>query len=622
VSGAPEGDGGTQHGPVNVGATGGSMDEFRSRNFVESFRHVEMAGRMSHYMGTNHDWKSFDFDGHLVSTGTPTADLYSVEAATWYVPLRMRRPCMPERLGVLIVDAFTNLVFGHDRFPAVRVHGDPDAERFCKRLSEAANLETVMWQARTLGGACGTVGLSWRYWQGLPRIRVHNGKNLFVHRWADREAAVPAHATEIYLFPRDEYDPMRKEWVTALWWHRRDWTEQADIVFQDVRYTNLEDPPWGRYIDYQATHVHNDGFCHLTWIKNHPGVDSGMVDGLPDYDKVYDRLDTIDIISSIISRGAVANLDPTLLLKMDEEKLNLMGGLKKGSDNAIPLGTDGEASYLEIAGTSFSTGNDLLDRAIVRTLRIVQCVLTDPDKVAAAGTSSVAMRAMFAPMLGKANIIRGQYGLGMARVFSQMLTVARKWRDIPEVVIDEESSQVVEQVERAIMLEERVELVDQLDVAGAPTGRKVPQVVWCKPGNGSRIVLAWGDYFPPSPTDKQAEVTTTSQAVLSDLMSQESGVAYVAHQYKLDPDEEMKRIASKANQSAMAEMSLGAGVGGQVPGPGRGQSPPKPKGTGAAPAIGRPPQPPKAPSSDSPKPPAPPGAPKPRVPPKPNDGFG
>ena len=85
----------------------------------------------------------------------------------------------------------------------------------------------------------------------------------------------------------------------------------------------------------------------------------------------------------MVTQGAKLNLDPTLILKVD--KATRIHGIAKGSDNAIVLDPDGDAHYMELGGTSINAGMELFKQQRGAALEVTQCVIPDPNTVAAAG---------------------------------------------------------------------------------------------------------------------------------------------------------------------------------------------------------------------------------------------
>ncbi len=439
------GSGGTA-GPGPVANSGG---QFSGMVHVSSERYADMDRRQSYFECTQHDYKRYDFDGRLRRPGPPTSQpLLTPEVASWYVPLAARRPSSPYRLARVIVEAFTTLIFGDGRWPSILVPGDDDMRAFCEALVKATQLPLKMVHARNLGGSMGSVGLSWCFKQGLPRVDVHNAKNIAIVEWADRDALKPGYVVEAYAYPREEWDPAKRRVVKQLMWWRRDWTPDADLVYKEVPYEHGKEPQWE--VDEAASVEHGDGVPHFVWVQNLPSDD---IDGVPDYDGLYESFDVIDILLSTIARGAILNLDPTMVLKMDPDVVSRFG-IKKGSDNALKVGTDGDAHYMELNGAGIEAGIKLFEAKRRSALEVAQCVIPDPNELAASGMSSVAMKVVYAPMLQKGGQLRDTYGPAVCELLEQMTGSG-------DVVIEDTALWKLSPVERDRFRGRRIGLVFQ-----------------------------------------------------------------------------------------------------------------------------------------------------------------
>ncbi len=564
----------------------------RARQFIDGERYRELDRRQAYYENNQHNFKRFDFDGRIISTTggiSITQPLLSAERAAYYVPLRSRRPSSPYRLPRVIVSTFTGLVFGEGRFPMFRVEGDADAEDYTKALVKAMKLPTKMIRARNLGGAMGAVGVSWCFLNGKPRCKVHNVKNLFVHEWEDRDECLPLHVTEMYQFSNgEEWDTQKRRYVKNLYWYRRDWTPNVDIVFHPCKVEPGRDPRW--IPDLAKSQDHRDNLIHFVWIQNKPSDD---IDGIPDYEGLYENFDTLDLMLSVIVRGATLNLDPTLVLKMDQDYVNRMW-VKKGSNEALVVGLDGDASYLELAGLSLKAGIELFNAKRRAVLEVARCVIPDPDQITANGTSSVAMKMLYAPSLGEADILREQYGEGMGRILDPMITVARVASRSTIIVYDNEGN--ASEATREVLLPPKTVNEPVLDDQGAPTGEQTSKQVDRDPGEGGEIEPSWGPYFAPTPNDQSVLATTLSTATgAQPFMSAQTATEVFMGAFNRSPQDEAKRVAGEAQvkQKQQAQM-LAQNIGGQVGGPN--QLPP-----GATPKPGMPK--PGKPGGGAPKPP-------------------
>lgn len=570
-------------------------DQFRPRSVLHGDRFRELDMRESYYTCTMHDSKLYDFDGRVVGGPKSVQPLISSEKSPTYIPMKMRRPSTPYRMGKIIVDSFTNLLFGENRFPALRVESDLQTQDFDQAVSRVGRLPMTMIRARQLGGSMGSVGLSWCFHQGSPRFEVHNAKNLHVHTWIDRVALLPRHATEVYLFYKVKWDG--KAFNKQFYWFRRDWTPDGDFVFLDVPFIQGKDPVW--QIDEEKSNRHGDGLPHFEWIQNLP---SDEIDGLPDYDGLYEQFDQLDILNSVIIRGAILNLDPTLKLKMDPDMLNRTP-IRKGSDNALVVGLSGDAEYMELNGSSIEAGIKLLETLRRSILETAQCIVPDPHEVASQGVSSITIKALFAPMLAKADVLREQYAAPIKRVLENMNAVARAKMSVPQVqvTIDPETGmEQEEQVQFVLNLPPRLEKQLQtrpfIDPAtGQPSAEPVidpatgvqavdpftgqPQTrpviedveveVWVPrmPGPGGEIETQWPPFFTPTFEDQAKVVTSMNMATGGKpFLSGDTAVELVSAAFGVDPAQEKKRMEAQgqADGAAQASMFSAGGAGGEV----------------------------------------------------------
>lgn len=581
---------------------------FRGTSVLSSPRYRELDRRAAYYHCRQHDEKGYDWDGRILSLAGPGAlasqPLISKAVAPYYVPLSSRRPSAPYRLARVVTNAFTNMIFGAQRFPDFKTPGDEDTQDFDEALVKAANLRTKMIRARRIGGSCGTVGLSWCYdYKGRPRVSTHEGKYLYVHEWDDREELVPAWVTEVYLTPKDEWDGQRRKYVRNWYWRRRDWTEGEDIVFVPQLYQANKEPIWQP--DATQSVTHDDGFCHFVWIQNLP---SEEIDGECDYDGLYEFFDQLDVMLSVISKGAVLNLDPTLVLKVDRDIVGTMG-VAKGSDNSLVVGEEGGAEYLELLGSSIEAGVKLFNEKRRAALEVAQCVVPDPSENSAADTSSLTLKTRYMPMLGKCEVLREQYGGGMKRLLEQMTEVARLKGGKPRTIYekDEEGNITEKSVVLYVTLPPKV--VEQ-EAHDAETGEAVTdpasgekqtrtQFEPRQPGpGGGELEVVWPEYFPPTPADKQQAATALTTANGGKpVISQQTSVEQAASMFGVSPDEEWERVQKDganddaklaAQAKAFGENGDGDGAGGKVP-PGGTPKPnptPKPKFGGSSAPFG------------------------------------
>lgn len=533
---------------------------FSAAAFIDSPRCRELRFRRSFYDCTQHDHKIWDFDGNVVPSGpayTHAGRQVVNGPQGMFIPWPNRRPVAPVRLLKTIVRRFTALIFGEKRFPLLRSPGDAATAEFAEGLAKEEELHQVMKLARDIGGSVGTVGLSWRFYKGKPRVLPHDGCNLHVHRWADREARIPAHVTEVYLFEKLEWNPKKQRDEMMPYWSRRDWTPEADVVFRDAP-VNKEEPIWK--IDEEQSFEHRDGFCHFVWVQNTPATKVTDFDGDPDYGDAEEMSNALDLINSITVRGGIKNLDPTLMLKMKEQAFNR--GVRKGSDNALLVGENGSAQYLELGGSSLTAGIDLVMAQRRMILEAAECVIPDPDQLTAAGMSSVAIAALYAPMISSADDKRVQYGRAIKRLLEQQIESYRMRKPKRSMKTDAETGGEVEVIEGEFEVDEetgaerviepeldlppKVIEEEEKDEAGNPTGNMTTTIEVLEPGESKRIEMEWPPYFPPSDADRQQRGSALTIANGGKpLMSQRSSVEQFVIGTPIQAADEWQRIVEQ-----------------------------------------------------------------------------
>lgn len=543
----------------------------------------ELDYRASFYFARLHDSKPYDMNGILIS-GSPrtfpgSQGFLAASGEPRFVPISQRRPNAPYRLPRTIVKAFTGMLFGLNRWPQIR-SDDPDTQAFSEAVVKVADVRNRFQRGRNLGGSCGVCGFSWHFREGKPVVRVHHGRFIQVLEWEDPDELVAAHVTELYISTAvrmtDEGPQRYQVWV------RRDWTPIADVVFKPQEVTGQNPSEW--VVDEERSHAHEDGFCHFVWATNFPNdEDPSAVDGQPDYAELYEQMETLDGSNSILVQGVNKNLDPTLVVKRDNPEQ--VKAIRKGSDNAIVTDTSGDAKYLTIPGDVVDTGERLVEMQRRQVLEVAQCIVADPDKVAAAGTSSLTMKLVYAPMIGATDLLRESYGKALVRLLEQIIASARKILEgnkkngnkkksaaaqgeqpsqgagtfeAEELPPEEQEPEVVEYY---IDLPPRVVTEEVLGPDGQPTGETKKTLVEQHPGSG-KIELEWGDYFPPTSDDKQKTLTTyTAAAGAKPIISQRTAVEATAALMNNDATEEWQRVTDEAQRTRLDDLP---GPGGSV----------------------------------------------------------
>lgn len=537
----------------------------RSVASISTFPRTQRLQRLdAYYRGTQYDAREYGWDGRHLDSSDAFAG-FSPFYPDWIVPLDQRRPSANYLIGRVIVDRYTSLLFGTGSFPEIVVEGDPETEDFLRATSTAGNLPERMTHARNLGGAQGTVVLSYAWVDGLPVVDVHAARDVVVLRWADPQRHNPHHVLKIWATS----EPMitaEGQLVEHEGWMAREWKgpDGTSAGFERVYQYVTADPTRPAQWNIVAEAALSE--CPIVWIRNEPIDDRH--DGEGDFEGCEATIDELNTILSATSTGTAINADPTLVVKCDP-KLN-PGRTKKGAFNTIY--SPGGAEYLELSGAAVKAGLENVERLRAFIFEQAGMTILDPEKMSGAAQSGEALKRLMAPTLAKADRRRETYGAGIVQILTGLWRLAKQIEASPPIempkldpsgapILDERRLPVTELRRPSLRLPLRhvrsTTVDDERNVSTTSD-----EVTERRPGIGGNVTLRWPDYFPPSEQDKLARVTTIQAAngghpVLSPTNAIKAAAPLFGN--VTDADEELARILDGARLFAEAATgSLGA----------------------------------------------------------------
>lgn len=482
------------------------------------------------------DWWGLSADQtEAVSTATQIPPGFTQPAMQ--LSVRDKRPTAPYHLCKAVVDRFTGILFGEKRKPDVEVEGDPDTDDFLHACMEQMRWWPKWREARNMGGAAGSVLVTFHLKGGAFQMLTHNPKHVQI-LWKDRRALEPLAALIMFTYPKEvlvrdkKTGESRVEIVLHL--YRRLITHMDDTVYREAKLDG-SNVPW----EVQECVNHDLGRFPGVWVQNKPVEENE--DGEPDCHGQWQTFDTIDRLTAQMNKAVLANCDPTLALKIDRKELMAMGGtVKMGSDNAINLGGTGDAKFLEITATGVKAAADLVRQLKQNALDVSRCVLLEPEEISGAAQSAKAIEYIMSPMIEQGDDLRSQWGdMGLIPGLKIVEDMARLWhgRQITVAKPDGQSMQAITK----IMLPKR-----------ADGGER-------KLGPGGWIRLKWGAYFAPSEQDKEVTVRTLLAAKQGGAIDQETLVNQAATIFGVqDPAAMLERI--KEEQQEEMERLMGGAI--------------------------------------------------------------
>lgn len=484
----------------------------------------------AHYTGNCYDARKLDWNGqehldhleHEVVAQQGFIPPGFVDSGQT-LPLKFRRPTAPYYLVRVIVNRFTGLLFSARRHPKVQVTDDADTEDWLTAFCDATRLWSRFIAARRFGGGMGSAGVGFKFVEGRPHVEVHDPRWCEVE-YSDEDNGELSRFEKRYMYPSETRDRATGQLIQGWFWYRRVIDAETDTVWSKVPAEDGEEPVWSKFAAKSVRH--GLGFVPVVWIKNTD--DPGEVDGTPDAQGIYDLVQAMDSLSSQAHKGALANMDPTLKVRTDDESPDSIG---KGSDNALYIGKEDDASYLEITGQGIKLGMELAADHRTKALEVSRCVV-DTNFGGPARTEAE-VNGNYSTMIEAADELREQWGeTGIKRLLHLVLRAARVL----------ETARPVEQEGKPTRITRYVVKLP----AKVVDGRRVPRVL----GNGTEVELKWPPYFEPSVGDGLTATQAATQARQAHLIDAETATRAVAPYYGV---EDVAKVVKAAQEEAAAE---------------------------------------------------------------------
>lgn len=496
------------------------------------------------------------------------------------LPLKFRRPSAPYALVKVIVDRFTGLLFSENRHPEIKVDGDPVTQDWLRALADATRVWQNMIQARTFGGAMGSVAVGFQFIEGKPVIEVHDPR-WCTPAFTEHGSTVMRSLEKRYIYPKEERDPTTGRWETKLYWYRRTIDETSDVLYQPAPVDEGDEPQW-----VEAKRAdHHFSFCPVIWVQNLPLQDSE--DGDPDCaPAVYDNVEAIDALIAQANRGIIANCDPTIVIT---SKAEMAGSISVGSDNAIRV-PEGDAKFLELQASGPKAAMELAGQLREHVLEMTSCVLEHPD---VAGKTATEVSRNYEAMFAKSDVLREQYGQKCVVPLFEMM-----WRAANELAkprLLEQGQQPADAIQEAVGQQAFApgQPAGAPDVhpqdpggSGAPGQEPMDGSMNANPaivrgtvllpsryergeggvqievkrelGTGGTISLKWPGYLQMGPQDLQLAVTAAAAALSGGLVDDETAITYVAPFFKAEDVaglvEKVRNNAAQAQADLMSQM--------------------------------------------------------------------
>jgi hypothetical protein len=516
--------------------------------------------RWRYYEQRQHDDAEHEYDGRPRQRGATyfaakqQALGYNTIGQATATSYGQRRPSLPTTIGGTTVDTYTAMLLGGGRQPAIKVSADRDSTDLLAAMFAAADVWDSLAEARKFAGAEGAAAILPEIIDGTLSVRSLRAEDLY-YEWESETAWIPRIVVEQKRVSIDYLDDAGKV-CSRIVWRTRAWDQRYAYVYEDVdedfgKAQAGEGPAQRAAADEkielaEAQIEHKAGRCPVIWLQNTRCSDDPIGD--TDYEGVFERIDKLDHLESMILRGTTSNNDPTLVIKDKLVERRMWAQRAKGHGQKIEVSEVGSVELLEMSGktieTSWLTARSIKDSIAERT----GVIPLKPDE-AGAMQSGVALQILRGTLNSRVGMRRPSLGRTIAQLCRVCLTLARQ-HGIKDVGAGGKG----------------IEL-PQREIAGEGPGDE-PTFELPKAGKGSAVIVTWGELHSPTPSDLQViagslTVATGGQPVLS----QETGVAMFGSlaQTETESTTELARIAAEREAKvASFESSMTPGADGEL----------------------------------------------------------
>lgn len=512
----------------------------------------------AHYRSTQYDHQKFDWWGknpdysEVISAEATIAPagMVNVGAASG-LTVRDKRPTAPANLCKTVVNRYTSLLFSNQRKPRVVVDRDPDTDAFLEAVRENSKFWPMMRALRTKGGSEGAACMTVHLREGRFCYEVHNPKHLTMV-WKDQRSLRPAGFLKMYRYPVevDVTDPKTGR-VTGTrqveFLYRRIVTDRVDVVYEPVNLEEATEVTWTPAAGGEVTH--DLGYFPGVWVQNR--VEDEGIDGAPDCDGAWPTLDTIDRLLAQMNKGVILNCDPTPVVSTDPKEVS-QDSPGIGSEDALNVGVNGDAKYMEFSGSGIVVGLQLLAKLRQNVLDMTSAVLPDPGQISGSARSARAIEFLYAPMLECADELRDQYGEALVDIMRITAVMARAFQNATPALADGRTGVFL------------FGLPPRTVTVVGEGGAKVEQQVPYRVGSGGFVHLEWGPYFSATADDDREAIANAQAAKVAGFITRMTAARYVARIFGVK-DVEGEIATAQVEILEDAERMMASSAGGLFP---------------------------------------------------------
>jgi hypothetical protein len=329
-----------------------------------------------------------------------------------HVPLHKRKPKIIFPFARVFADRVSSKLAGMSTFPKLKIEDDPETEFLMNLVINGAWIKPKMLEAAADFIVFNSVFVSFKWDDGYLNIEKYCS-NFCYPVFKSNGQLESVTVKYVYDDPNETNDqgkPIQK-------WFKKEFGEFADILYDNPEFdsTSTEEPEFAEVERAE----HGLGYVQGEWISNGESRFSPEGGKDPFVVQIKDFIDALNYNLSQTHQATAYGMDPQLLIKgLSEEEVD---ELIKGSGKAWLMGREGEATYLEAAGSGLDQGKNTRDDFFKRVQDIARIVLLDPEKMVANAQSGKAMEVMHGPMVELINELRPWFEKGFISLMEKIM---------------------------------------------------------------------------------------------------------------------------------------------------------------------------------------------------------
>lgn len=410
-----------------------------------------------------------------------------------YVPIRSRKPRIIIPFSKMLCSRLSAKLVGNSVFPRFTVSEDPETEEYLKYIIKAAKLNSRLLEPIRQVASCGSNFVRFYIVDGSIKVESYAAK----YCYPEFDNAGNLKFIKIqYVF--EDTEDLDEKGAPKLKWYRMDLGVITDIIYKTLEFSNEKKDP---IFEVENQVDHNFGFVQGEWFRT--CEKNKKVDGESLVGGILDFIDELNYSISQSSQAIGYNQDPQILINgMDSEELD---ELIRSASKAWNMGREGKASALETNLNGVKSASEMRDRVNQNIQTIARIVLLDPEKIIGSAQSAKAMEVLHGPLLELIDELRPVIGDSMINLVTKMAIVNLK-----------------------------IAQVGGIPAVSVPKG-------WAPASLNIEVV--WPAIFPATIQDLRDKVQVAASAIMSNIISRETALKFVAKDFGIDNiEEELQKI--------------------------------------------------------------------------------